>query len=106
VIGPVTYRIKLPTTWKVHNVFHATLLRQYKENDVYGANFGRSLPEIVEGEEVYKVEMILKHQQRGRGHHYYVKWKGYPILEATWEPENVFSDNGDLLTQYEQRHQL
>jgi hypothetical protein len=33
----VTYQIKLPTTWKIHNMFHATLLRQYKENDVYGA---------------------------------------------------------------------
>jgi hypothetical protein len=40
VIGPVTYRIDLPMTWKVHNVFHATLLQQYKENDMYGANFG------------------------------------------------------------------
>jgi hypothetical protein len=30
VIGPVTYRIKLPMTWKIHNVFHATLLWQYK----------------------------------------------------------------------------
>ena len=27
VIGPVTYRLKLPETWKIHNVFHATLLR-------------------------------------------------------------------------------
>jgi hypothetical protein len=26
VIGPVTYQIDLPPTWKVHNVFHATLL--------------------------------------------------------------------------------
>jgi hypothetical protein len=81
-------------------VFHATLLRQYKENDVYGANFRRPLPEIVEGEEVYEVEMILKHRRLGRGHQYYVKWKGYLISEATWELEDVFSDDGDLLTQY------
>ena len=32
VLGPVTYRLKLPTTWKIHNVFHATLLRPYIEN--------------------------------------------------------------------------
>ena len=29
VIGPVTYPLKLPETWKIHNVFHATLLRPY-----------------------------------------------------------------------------
>ena len=39
VIGPVTYWLKLLTTWKVHNVFHASLLWQYKEIEVYGANF-------------------------------------------------------------------
>ena len=39
VIGPVTYRLKLPDAWKVHDVFHASLLWQYKENEVYGANF-------------------------------------------------------------------
>ena len=26
VLGPVTYQLKLPTTWKIHNMFHATLL--------------------------------------------------------------------------------
>ena len=41
VIGPVTYWLKLPQTWKIHNVFHAALLQQYKENQVYGANFDR-----------------------------------------------------------------
>ena len=49
-----------------------TLLRQYKETDVYGANFPRPPPDIIEGEEVYKVEQILKHQKQGRGYQYYV----------------------------------
>jgi calcineurin-like phosphoesterase family protein len=26
VLGPVTYQLKLPESWKIHNVFHATLL--------------------------------------------------------------------------------
>ena len=100
VIGPVTYHLKLPATWKIHDVFHATLLRQYRENEVYSANFPKPPPELVDGEEVYKVEGILRHQKRGRGYQYYIKWKGYPISKASWEPEEVFSDDGDLLTQY------
>ena len=102
----MTYQLRLPGTWKIHNVFHTTLLQQYKETEVYGANFPKPPPELIEGEEVYKVENILKHQKRGRMYQYYVKWKGYPISEASWGPEEVFSDNGELLTQYKQRYQL
>ena len=100
VLGPVTYQLKLPKTWKIHNVFHAALLRQYNETEVYGANYPRPPLELVEGEEVYEVENILKHRRRGRGYQYYVKWKGYPMEEASWEPEHVFSEDGDMLTQY------
>ena len=106
VIGLVTYQLKLPTTWKIHPVFHATLLRQYKETDVYGANFPWLLPDVIEGEETYEVERILKHRKHGQGYQYYVAWKGYPILEASWEPEQVFSDDGNLLTTYKRRHKL
>ena len=106
VIGPVTYQLKLPTTWKIHPVFHATLLRQYKETVVYGANFPRPPPDVIEGEETYEVKRILKHRKRGRGYQYYVAWKGYPISEASWEPEQVFSDDGNLLTTYKHRHKL
>ena len=105
VIGPVTYQLKLPETWKIHNVFHAALLRQYRETEVYRANYLRPPPELVEGEEVYEVKNILKHRRRGRGYQYYMKWKGYP-KEALWEPEEVFSDNSDLLNLYKARHQL
>ena len=34
VLGPVTYQLKLLETWKIHNVFHAALLWQYKETEV------------------------------------------------------------------------
>ena len=46
VWGPVTYRLLLPASWRIHNVFHATLLRKYKENEVYGENFMEPPPEL------------------------------------------------------------
>ena len=105
-LGPVTYRLELPDSWKIHNVFHATLLRPYIENEVYGNNYPRPLPELLEGEEVYRVETILKHRRRGRGYQYYIKWEGYPVSEATWESESAFSEDGDMLQRYKERHQL
>jgi hypothetical protein len=106
VLGPVTYRLKLPTSWRIHNVFHATLLKHYKENDIYGKNFPEPPPELLDGEEVYDVETILNHRKRGRGYQYFVKWQGYPISDASWEPEHAFSNDGDILTQYKRRHNL
>ena len=59
VLGPVTYRLNLPTSWRIHNVFHAILLKPYQENETYGKNFSLPPPEIIDGEEVYQVETIL-----------------------------------------------
>ena len=39
VLGPLTYQLKLPETWKIHNVFHAVLLRPYIENEIHGNNY-------------------------------------------------------------------
>jgi Integrase zinc binding domain len=68
VLGPVTYQLKLLETWKFHNVFHAVLLQPYIENKVYGNNYPRPLPELLEGKEVYEVETILRHWRRRRGY--------------------------------------
>ena len=106
VIGPVTYQLKLPQEWKVHNVFHATLLKPYIETETHGENYTRPPPDLLEEQEVYEVETIVKHRRRGKGYQYFIKWKGYPIEEATWEPETNISKDGDMLTWYKLRHQL
>ena len=106
VLGPVMYRLQLPTSWQIHNVFHAVLLHPYQENEVYGTNFTKPPPESIERDEVYEVESILKHWKWGRGYQYYIKWKGYPISDASWEPEHIFSDDGNMLVQYKRCHHL
>ena len=65
VLGLVTYQLKLPESWRIHKVFHATLLCPYKENDVYEESYPPPLPDIENGEEVYEVEWVLKHRRRG-----------------------------------------
>ena len=107
VLGLVTYKLQLLKTWQIHNVFHTTLLHPYKENSVHGGNFAEPPPELVEGEEVYEVETILNHRKQGQGYQYFVKWRGYPISDASWEPEHVFSDDdGNMLTQYKLQQSL
>ena len=65
VLGLVTYRLKLPTSWQIHNVFHAMLLKPYRENEIYRENFIEPPPDLVEGEEVYEVKTIHGHRKWG-----------------------------------------
>jgi hypothetical protein len=30
-MSPVVFKLQLPSSWKIHNVFHASLLSPYKE---------------------------------------------------------------------------
>ena len=83
-------------------MFHAVLLKPHQENEVYRENFATPPPDIVDREEVYQVKTILKHRRQGQGYQYLIKWEGYPITEASWEPESAFSDDGDLLNEYKQ----
>ena len=106
ILGPLTYWLNLLSSWRIRNIFHAVLLQPYVENDTHGANFPRPPPELLEGEEVYEAESILKHRQRGRGYQYLIKWKRYPITNATWEAKTAFSNDGNMLTEYKNRHQL
>ena len=42
-------------------MFHAVLLQPYTETEAHGNNFPQPAPDLLEGEEVYNVERILKH---------------------------------------------
>ena len=106
VLGPITYWLKLPETWRIHNIFHAILLKPYTDTEAHGNNYPQPLPDLLEGEEVYTVEQILKHWRRGQGYQYYILWEGYLITEASWESETAFSADGDTLLKYKERHQL
>ena len=39
VVSPVAYELELPKHWKIHLVFHASLLTPYIETTVHGSNF-------------------------------------------------------------------
>jgi hypothetical protein len=73
VLGPVTYQLKLPITWKIHNMFYAVLLKPYIKTEVHGGKFSRPILDILDREEVYNVETILKHQRRGQSYQYLIK---------------------------------
>lgn len=106
VLSPWTYRIKLPSTWKMHPVFHASLLSHYRENDIHGPSYSRPPPDEIEGQPEYEVEAILNHKGKGNRQRYLVKWKGYETSENSWIPAGAFSHAKDILREYKERKHL
>jgi hypothetical protein len=64
-ISPVVYQLRLPMAWRIHDVFHTSLLLPYRKTTAHGPNFSRPPLELVDGEEEYQVECIMGHQNKG-----------------------------------------
>ena len=88
-ISHVAYQLKLPGTWKIHNVFHTSYLSPYRETLEHGPNYLEPPPNILEGQPEWEIEAIIGMRLFGRKREkqYRVHWKGYSDAHDTWELE-------------------
>ena len=93
--------------WKIHNTFHAHLLTPYVETEEYGEMFTRNPPDLVEGEEEYKVEVILQHKGNTKLRRWFlVSWKGWPLSEDSWVTTGELKNASEMLEEYFMRKKL
>jgi len=104
-VSPVAYQLHLPTSWRIHNVFHVSLLLPYHETTAHGPNFMRPPPDLINRENEYKVEAILNYQHHGKARklQYLIKWRRYSHADNTWEPANQVHAS-DLIKSYHCKH--
>lgn len=93
-IGPVAYRLNLPTASKIHPVFHCSLLRRY-----YGPipPTTHNLPPTAQGNQpILEPLAILAHKDDNTTSPstplVLVQWKGLLPEETSWEPLSAISD--------------
>ena len=103
VISPVAYGLDLPPTWRIHPVFHVSNLKRFHRSEEFEREERPPSPIVVDGEEEYEVEAILRHKGKGARRLYLVMWKGYLIIEASWELESHLRNAPLILEDYLRR---
>ncbi|MCO5602368.1 hypothetical protein L7F22_056499 [Adiantum nelumboides] len=80
-INDISFQLRLPDTWKIHNAFHVSLLKPFR-GDVLDDGEPDEQPEVEENEEILVSDQILAHKD--------TKTKG--VIEGDY---NVFK-RGDI----------
>ncbi|QRW22406.1 Retrotransposable element Tf2 protein [Rhizoctonia solani] len=98
-ISSHAYRLKLPETLKIHDVFYVGLLSKAHKSPSQPF-LEQPPPETIEGEEEYEVEQIID-SKRQRGKWFYlIKWKGYGPEDNSWEPEELLEHSQEEIERF------
>ena len=94
--GPAAVQLELPPGYKIHDVFHVSLVKPYKARKE-GGNYQPPPALIVDGNVFWSVNMILRHRDRKIGRktvrEFLVSWEGYGPEYDTWEPESALRES-------------
>ena len=83
-LGKLAYKLDLPSSYRMHNVFSIAKLEPATSNDLSHARPPMNVEEP-EGE-YFKVEKIIAQRYQKRKLKYLVKWKDYKTSSNSWEP--------------------
>ena len=96
-IGRAAVRLQLPTSYKMHDVFHVSQVKPAKGDQV------AFLPPpalFIDGEAFWQVDTIVGHRLRGSGkkqwREFLIRWDGYGPEHDTWEREDHLRDSKPL----------
>jgi len=103
-IGTQAYRLQLPSSMKVHPVFHVSLLEPYVPSTIPNRTRPPPPPVIVDSQVEYEVEEILDSKYIRKSLYYLVKWKGYDPCDNTWEPASSVKNSPRLVEAFHSKY--
>ena len=82
-------------------MFHVSLLKFWNENKFVQEPSNFEVDELeVPDDTMYEVERVLRYRKRKRKNkiirEFLTVWEGFPLEDASWEPEENFSDPAQL----------
>ena len=94
-LGPIAYRLALPTNIKIHNVFHVSLLKNYLHDPYHVISWhvvqvkpeGKFLEEPLHILDLRVVTLQNRYVMQLK-----VQWKHFTLEEETWELEGSFKE--------------
>ena len=101
-VNPVAFRLQLPDSFKIHNVFHVSLLEPYVPNTIPGHHPDPPAPVVLDDVPEYEVESILDSRIVHKKLFYLVDWKGYNVQERSWEPASHLTNATDAVALFHQ----
>ena len=110
-MGKQVYKLELPKKWRIHDVFHMSLLEQ--DTTRKGRVDETTQLDFEAGDdEEYKVEGIrdsaVYAMESEAGHlpglYYLVNWKDYPKEESTWKPASAVQHHQKLLSKFHRKN--
>ncbi|SOV04857.1 uncharacterized protein UDID_17215 [Ustilago sp. UG-2017a] len=103
IISSHAYRLQLPPSMKIHNVFHVDRLEPYVANTIPNRVQPPPPPVEIESDLEYEVKQILdsKVDHRYRDPLFYlVRWVGYGPDHNSWEPASNLTHASNLITEF------
>ncbi|CCG84601.2 protein of unknown function [Taphrina deformans PYCC 5710] len=93
------FKLDLPATMRIHNVFHPCLLDLCVPSDIPGRQKKPPPPVEVDNHVEYEVQDILRSRTRRNQVQYLVKWQGYNSDHNSWEPASTLEEDVPSLVQ-------
>ena len=98
-VGKQAYKLRLPTTWRMHLVVWAGRLTPYHGTPPSGQEPRETVGPLDNIE--YEIRRIITHERTAAGLQYKVTWKGYPGF--TWQSARDMTNCTEMLAAYRKK---
>ncbi|KAJ3489900.1 hypothetical protein NLJ89_g11486 [Agrocybe chaxingu] len=103
-VGALSYRLRLPPSWRIHDVFHVSKLSPYVQPAFPNQAAPQNDPTPVPLQPDNVPEVILEHKLLRRGNLYLVKWSGNAYEDASWTHESKIPPDDPILLDYKKEN--
>ncbi len=91
-VHPVSYRLLLPKSLRIHPTFHVSRLKPVKYSPLSPATRPPPAPRIIDGQPAYTVWRLLDTRLVQGKRQFLVDWEGFGLEERTWVPARHILD--------------